>query len=40
MPYDITDGAQTHRLQLEGREKLTVSGVEDVSCTWTGASTP
>ena len=30
MPYDITDGAQTHRLQLEGREKLTVSGVEDV----------
>ena len=27
MPYDITDGAQTHRLQLEGREKLTVSGV-------------
>ena len=30
MPYDITDPAATHRLQLEGREKLTVAGVEDV----------
>lgn len=30
MPYDITDPAAAHRLQLEGREKLTVSGVEDV----------
>ena len=30
MPYDITDPATAHRLQLEGREKLTVSGVEDV----------
>ena len=30
MPYDITDGGQVHRLQLDGREKLTVSGVEDV----------
>ena len=30
MPYDITDPAAVHRLQLEGREKLTVAGVEDV----------
>ena len=30
MPYDITDGGQVHRLQLDGREKLTMSGVEDV----------
>ena len=32
MPYDRTDGgaAAYHRLQLEGREKLSVSGVEDV----------
>ena len=30
MPYDITDPAAAHRLQLEGREKLTVAGVEDV----------
>ena len=30
MPYDITDPAAVHRLQLEGREKLSVSGVEDV----------
>ena len=30
MPYDITDPATAHRLQLEGREKLTVAGVEDV----------
>ena len=32
MPYDMTDGgaAAYHRLQLEGREKLSVSGVEDV----------
>ena len=26
MPYDITDPAAAHRLQLEGREKLTVAG--------------
>ena len=32
MSYDMTDGgvAAYHRLQLEGREKLSVSGVEDV----------
>ena len=32
MPYDMTDSgaAAYHRLQLEGREKLSVSGVEDV----------
>ena len=30
MPYDITDPAAIHRLQLDSREKLTVSGVEDV----------
>ena len=32
MSYDMTDGgvAAYHRLQLEGREKLTVAGVEDV----------
>ena len=30
MEYDITDPAAVHRLQLEGREKLTVAGVEDV----------
>ena len=32
MPYDMTDGgaAAYHHLQLEGREKLSVSGVEDV----------
>lgn len=32
MSYDMTDGgvAAYHRLQLEGREKLCVSGVEDV----------
>lgn len=29
MPYDMTDSA-AHRLTLEGRGKLTVSGVEDV----------
>lgn len=29
MPYELT-GDNAHRLQLEGREKLTVSGVEDV----------
>lgn len=29
MPYELT-GDTAHRLQLEGREKLTVSGVEDV----------
>lgn len=32
MAYDINggSGAMYHRLTLEGREKLTVSGVEDV----------
>lgn len=32
MPYDMTDGggAAYHRLQIEGREKLSISGVEDV----------
>ena len=30
MAYDITDPAVVHRRQLEGREKLTVAGVEDV----------
>lgn len=31
MPYDMTDGAAAyHRLQIEGREKLSISGVEDV----------
>ena len=30
MPYDIIDPAAAHRLQLEGREKLTVSGVESL----------
>ena len=32
MPYDMTDGgaAASHRLQIEGREKLSISGVEDV----------
>lgn len=30
MPYDITTGMDSHRIQLDGREKLTVSGVEDV----------
>ena len=30
MAYYITDPAAVHRLQLEGREKLTVAGVEDV----------
>ena len=30
MAYDITDPAAVHRLQLEGREKLTVAGVEAV----------
>ena len=46
--YDMTDGgaAAYHRLQLEGREKLSISGVEDVvrfdeNCivTTTGAGT-
>ncbi|MBQ9392857.1 MAG: YabP/YqfC family sporulation protein [Oscillospiraceae bacterium] len=32
MPYEVTSApALRHRLQLEGREKLTVSGVEDVA---------
>lgn len=30
MAYEVTGGAMYHRLTLEGREKLTVSGVEDV----------
>ena len=32
MPYDMPDGgaAAYHRLQIEGREKLSISGVEDV----------
>ena len=30
MPYDSMEPAAIHRLQLEGREKLTVAGVEDV----------
>ena len=30
MAYDMPGGAEAHRLALEGREKLTVSGVEDV----------
>ena len=32
MPYDMTDGgaAAYHPLQIEGREKLRISGVEDV----------
>lgn len=30
MPYDMTATEHTHRIQLEGRERLTVSGVEDV----------
>ena len=32
MPYDMTDGGADayHRLQIEGREKLSISGVEDV----------
>lgn len=29
MPYELMNDA-AHRLQLEGREKLTVAGVEDV----------
>ena len=36
MSYDMTDGgvAAYHRLQLEGREKLSVSGVEDAGGVW------
>lgn len=30
MAYDLQNGALYHRLTLEGREKLTVTGVEDV----------
>lgn len=30
MVYDQNGGAMYHRLTLEGREKLTVAGVEDV----------
>jgi sporulation protein YabP len=30
MAYDVQNGALYHRLTLEGREKLTVTGVEDV----------
>ena len=30
MPYEVSTNAQYHRIALEGREKLTVGGVEDV----------
>ena len=30
MAYEVQIGAMYHRLTLEGREKLTVAGVEDV----------
>ena len=30
MPYEVSANAQYHRIALEGREKLTVGGVEDV----------
>ena len=30
MPYEISTNASYHRITLEGREKLTVGGVEDV----------
>jgi sporulation protein YabP len=30
MPYDSMEPAAVHRLQLEGRTRLTVAGVEDV----------
>lgn len=30
MPYDIDLPAASHRVVLDGRDKLTVSGVEDV----------
>ena len=30
MPYEVSTNAQFHRITLEGREKLTVGGVEDV----------
>ena len=30
MPYEVSANAQYHRITLEGREKLTVGGVEDV----------
>ena len=30
MAYDITFPAAAHRIELEGREKLTVTGVDDV----------
>ena len=30
MPYEVSTNAQFHRIALEGREKLTVGGVEDV----------
>lgn len=30
MPYDSMEPAAVHRLQLEGRARLTVAGVEDV----------
>ena len=30
MAYEVNNGAMYHRLTLEGREKLTVAGVEDV----------
>jgi len=30
MPYEVSGSALYHRLTLEGREKLTVTGVEEV----------
>ena len=30
MPYEVSSNAQYHRITLEGRENLTVGGVEDV----------
>ncbi len=30
MPYDPDFSAPTHRVTLEGRDRLTISGVEDV----------
>ena len=31
MAYEITGAPLHHRLELDGRERLTVSGVEDVA---------
>lgn len=30
MPYEVSTNAAYHRITLDGREKLTVGGVEDV----------